>query len=102
MEEMIYLGAQWGSFKDNETGRTVRYAHVFVAQKFDRDNDDNFSHVGMKSDKLKLDEPALVADLEPNTRCKFFFNQRGRVTGIEPLEKLSVPKASPAASAAGK
>lgn len=84
MEEMIYLGAQWGSFEGRD-GRKVQYCHVFVSMYFEDSGNPDYHHVGRKADKLKLDNPGMVQDLESGKKYRFYFNQKGKVTNIEPI-----------------
>ena len=42
-EKKVYLGCQWGSFKDEKDGRTVRYAHLFVMEPFPPSDNPDFN-----------------------------------------------------------
>lgn len=87
MEEMVYLGYQYGSFKDEKTGRDVNYAHIFTMEAFPDTNPER--HVGgYMSNKHKLASRGVLKglDLAPLDVVKVYFNSKGAVTAIIPKE----------------
>ena len=88
MEEMVYLGYQYGSFKDEKTGRQVKYAHVFTMEPFEDNGSPDYHTGGYKAGKHKLASPGVVRDekLSPLDVVEVYFNSKGAVTKIVPKQ----------------
>lgn len=84
MEKKVYLGCQYGSFKDDKTGRTVRYAHLFLAEPFPESDNPDFNALGYRVDKYKVLTAKLVTsqNLEPLDVVQVFFNSKGAVMDV--------------------
>lgn len=86
MEEMVYLGYQYGSFKDEKTGRQVNYAHIFTMEPFEESANSDYYTNGYKSGKHKLASRGVLKglDLAPLDVVEVYFNSKGAVTKIIP------------------
>lgn len=92
MEEMVYLGYQYGSFKDERSGRSVNYAHIFTMEPFEDSGANPDYHTdGYKAGKHKLASRGVLKglDLEPLDVVEVYFNSKGAVTKIVPKESVS-------------
>ena len=81
MEEMTYLGAQWGVFK-NKDGDKINYCHLFAIQEFTGSENSEYHTTGMKAVKHKLANPSLVEGLEPFDVVEVYFNSKSLVTKL--------------------
>ena len=92
MEEMVYLGYQFGTFKDEKTGRTVRFASMFTMEPFPANDNPDYHTYGYKGDKHKLASPSVLRglDLEPLDVVEVYFNSKGAVTKVVRKEKIDV------------
>lgn len=90
MERKVYLGCQYGSFKDDKTGRTVRYAHLFAAEPFPESDNPDFYVRGLRANKYKLANAKLVAEqnLKPLDVVQVFFNSKGAVMDVTRIGRL--------------
>lgn len=86
MEEMVYLGYQYGSFKDEKTGRSVSYAHIFTMEPFEESANPDYHTNGYKAGKHKLASRGVLKglDLAPLDVIEVYFNSKGAVTKIVP------------------
>ena len=91
MEEMVYLGCQYGSFKDEHTGRSVNYAHIFTMEPFEDSANPDYHTDGYKAGKHKLASRGVLKglDLAPLDVVEVYFNSKGAVTKIAPKEAVS-------------
>ena len=81
MEEMTYMGAQWGVFK-NKDGDKVSYCHMFAIQEFTSAENSEYHYTGLKAVKHKLSNPGLVEGLEPFDVVEVYFNSKSMVTKV--------------------
>ena len=90
MEKKVYLGCQYGSFKDEKSGRTVRYAHLFVAEPFPESDNPDFNAHGLRSNKYKLADAKLVTrqNLKPLDVVQVFFNSKGAVMDLAQIGRV--------------
>ena len=90
-EKKVYLGCQWGSFKDEKDGRTVRYAHLFVMEPFPESDNPNFNASGYRTNKYKLVNAKEVTaqNLEPLDVVQVFYNSKGAVTDVVKVGRVS-------------
>ena len=84
MEEMVYLGYQFGTFRDERTGRTVRFASMFTMEPFSASENPDYHTSGYKGDKHKLASPSVLRglDLQPLDVVEVYFNSKGAVTKV--------------------
>ena len=84
MEEMVYLGYQFGSFKDEKTGRQVRFASMFTMEPFPESENPDYHTYGYKAEKHKLASAGVLKglDLEPLDVVEVYFNSKGAVTKV--------------------
>lgn len=84
MEEMVYLGCQYGSFTDEKSGRSVRYAHIFTMEPFEDSDNPDYHTFGYKSGKHRLVSVAVIknVDLQPLDVVEVYFNSKGSVTKV--------------------
>ena len=89
-EKKVYLGSQWGSFKDEKTGRTVRYAHLFVMEPFPESDNPNFNASGYRTNKYKLVSAKEVTgqNLEPLDVIQVVYDSKGKVTDVAKVGRL--------------
>lgn len=99
MEEMIFVGCQWGTFKPDGRNERVPFASVFMLQPFpDVPSDSDFHADGLKAVKYKLASPDVVADSGAGMFdvCEVYFNSKSVVTKIVPtgksLSSVSIPE----------
>ena len=84
MEEMVYLGYQFGTFKDANTGRTVHFASMFTMEPFSANDNPDYHTYGYKGDKHKLASPSVLRglDLQPLDVVEVYFNSKGAITKV--------------------
>lgn len=84
MEEMVYLGYQFGTFKDERTGRTVRFASMFTMEAFPASDNPDYHTYGYKGEKHKLASASVLRglDLQPLDVVEVYFNSKGAVTKV--------------------
>lgn len=104
MEEMVFVGYQYGSFKPDGRSERVPFASVFFLQQFpDVPSDSDFHADGLKSAKFKLASADVVENAEVALLdvCEVYFNSKGVVTKIATTGKnLSTVSAAVAAEEA--
>ena len=81
MEEMIFMGAQWGVFR-NQDGDKINYCHLFAVQEFSGSENVDYHTIGMRAVKHKLANSSLVDGLEPFDVVEVYFNSRGLATKV--------------------
>ena len=85
MEEMVYLGYQFGTFKDDKTGRMVHFASMFTMEPFPASENPDYHTYGYKGDKHKLASPSVLRglDLQPLDVVEVYFDPPYVNGGIE-------------------
>lgn len=90
MEEKIFLGYQYGSFKTDD-GRTQRFSSAFFMEPFPSDVANPDYHTGgYRAAKYRLAVPALVNGLEPLDVVEVYFSSKGTITKIVKVENKTV------------
>ena len=90
MEEMVFVGYQFGSFKPDGRSDRVPFASVFVLQQFpDVPSDSDFHADGLKAAKFKLVSADVVQDSGASMFdvCEVYFSSKGAVTKMVPTGK---------------
>lgn len=90
-EKKVYLGCQWGTFRDEKDGRTVRYAHMFAAEPFPESDNPDFNFVGFRANKYKLANPKAVTsqNLEPLDVVNVYYDSKGKVMDVVKVGRVS-------------
>lgn len=93
-EKKVYLGVQYGTFKDEKTGRTVRYSHLFVMEPFPESDNPEYNAFGYRANKYKLKDPKEVINqgLKPLDAIQVFYDARGAVTEVAQIGRLECSK----------
>lgn len=86
MEEMVFLGYQYGSFTDNASGRVVNYAHGFFFQPFNNSNADRHTY-GYEPVKLRVPSVDVLVGLQPLDHVLVYFGRHDVVSKVEVVKK---------------
>lgn len=91
MDKIIYLGYQYGSFEDEKSGRTVRYAHLFAMTNFEDVDNPDYHTGGYKGEKIALKDSYVLKglDLAPLDVIEVYYDKKGKVTKIVPVSGSS-------------
>lgn len=90
MEKKIYLGIQYGTFKDEKTGRAVNYSHLFVLEPFPDSDNPEYNAFGYRANKYKLRNPKEVINqgLKPLDAVQVFYDSKGAVIELAQIGRL--------------
>ena len=86
-EEKIYTfcGYKYGKFTA-DSGELVPYCNIFCLSKIEGKESQDFRFGGFQAEKFKCANPDVFKDVEPQDKVILYFNQYGRVTGVQKVE----------------
>lgn len=86
MEEMLFVGWQYGAFQ-NDNGRMQNYCNGFFVTGFSGEENQDYHFGGQKAVKKKCVKPEVWANIAPMTKVYVSFDSYGRVSRMEPVKK---------------
>ena len=90
MEEKIFLGYQFGSFKDKD-GFTRGFCSAFFMEPFPSGvQNPDYHTYGYRAMKYKLASPLLAKGLEPLDVAEVYFSSKVTITKLVKLEGKNV------------
>ena len=86
MEEMLFVGWQYGVFQ-TEDNKSQKYCNGFFVADFAGEENADYHFGGQKAVKKKCVKPEVWQGVKPNTRVFVMFDSYGRVSHMEPVQK---------------
>ncbi len=74
----VFVGWASGQF-ETETGEKRPYYTMYVISPVSSYQSEDYQAAGFKAEKKRCSDPGVWKDLDPGTRVKLFFDDKGRV-----------------------
>lgn len=84
MEEKMYVGYAYGTFTGDD-GQQRAYANVYMLSPFAGEESDTRHYGGQMADKYRCVSPDVFADVQPNTRVMCYFDSKGKLAFMQPV-----------------
>jgi hypothetical protein len=86
MEEMIFVGWQYGAFQ-TDNGRMQNYCNGFFITGFNGEENPDYHFGGQKAVKKKVLKPEVWSGIAPGSKVYVSFDSSGRVSRMELVKK---------------
>ena len=86
MEEMLFVGWQYGQF-ETDAGKMQPYCNAFFVTGFNGEEYADYHFGGQKAIKKKCVKPEVWQGVKAGTKVCVMFDSYGRVSRMEPAEK---------------
>lgn len=86
MEEMIFVGYNYGRF-ENDEGDMQDYCNAFVLENFSGTENKDYHFAGQKAVKYGCVSPDVFKEIKVGSKVKVFFNGKRKISYMVPAEK---------------
>ena len=86
MEEMIFVGYNYGRFQ-NDDGDMQDYCNVFVLEDFAGTESKDYRFSGQKAMKYGCISPDIFKDIKIGSTVKVFFNGKKKISYMVPADE---------------
>lgn len=86
MEEMLFVGWQYGQF-ETDAGKMQPYCNAFFVADFAGEENADYHFGGQKAIKKKCVKSDIWQSVKPGTRVAVMFDSYGRVSRMEPVQQ---------------
>lgn len=86
MEEKVFVGFNYGRFKDDQGG-WQNYCNAFVLEEFNGTENNDYHFGGQKAVKYGCTSPDVLKGIEPGMIVKCFFDSKKKISYMIPADK---------------